>query len=96
MRHDTIRLVIPHDKPCRKPYGFLLLLVIPNDMSEEKRVTFRADPEKIDRLDKEIMRAKLNNQLSDEVSRSDLLRLCVDTLIEDLETEGNSNSKILV
>lgn len=79
-----------------KTSHFFTLPVIQHDMGEEKRVTFRADPDKIDTLDKKIMHAKIEDQLSDEVSRSDLLRQCVDDLIEEFEAEeGNSNQMTL-
>lgn len=62
-------------------------------MAEEKRVTFRVSKEKVEQLDKEIMRAKINDQLNGNISRSDLLRQCVDDLIENLESEENDNQK---
>lgn len=81
MRHDLGQILY-----------FLYLPVIPDDMGDEKRVTFRADPDKIDYLDDQIRLAKLEDRLDDEISRSDLLRQCVDDLIKELEPEGNRDS----
>lgn len=80
-----------------KPAYLSTLPVILYDMGEEKRVTFRADPDQIETLDKAIMRAKVDDRLDDDVSRSDLLRLCVDQMIDELEdSEGNRTAAMLV
>lgn len=64
-------------------------------MGNKKRVTFRSDEDKIDQLDRLIKIAQIEGRLGDNVSRSDLLRDCVDELIDELEGEeemGNSVS----
>jgi predicted transcriptional regulator len=50
-----------------------------------KRVTFRADDERVERLDHLIRKAKVEGVLDSATSRSDLLRDSIDDLIDDLE-----------
>ena len=60
-------------------------------MSNGMQVTFRADPDKIDRLDDLLILAKAKGQIDRDVTRSDLLRRCVDDLIEELEDDTGGN-----
>lgn len=81
---------MPHD--IDTPILFTVLVIL-YDMADEKRVTFRANPEKIQDLDDEIKRAQLDGRLPNDKSRSDLLRDCVDELLEELKTETESNAE---
>lgn len=60
---------------------------------DQKRVTFRAPEEKVERLDRLIDRRNgQRGEGEDRISRSGLLRGCIDDLIQDLENElGNRN-----
>lgn len=60
---------------------------------EEMRVTFRAEREKVHRLDQLIDLKKGLGELDRETSRSDLLRECVDDLVEELESGDSGNPK---
>lgn len=62
--------------------------VILNDMGDDdRRVTFREKEDKIDYLDKLIALNTAHARLHGNVSRSDLLRQCIDRLIDELEAE---------
>lgn len=61
---------------------------MPSDSDDgTKRVTFRADQSKIDRLDRLVHKAKGEGLLDMDKSRSDLLRRSIDDLIDELEDE---------
>lgn len=78
----------------REPPSYLPIGVIQYDMGNKKRVTFRADEDKIDYLDRCIKIAQIEGRLDNSVSRSDLLRECVDELIEELEGEGEVGNSV--
>jgi len=63
------------------------------DASEEKRVTFRIDSDAIERLDDLIIQNKAKGNLSRDVSRSDILRQCVEDKIDELEESAEGNRR---
>jgi hypothetical protein len=55
--------------------------------SEQTKITFRVDPNKVDRLDDLIIQLKARGVLDRDLSRSELLRQCMDKTIEELEQD---------
>jgi hypothetical protein len=64
-----------------------------DDANEEKRVTFRIESDTIERLDDLIIQNKAKGNLDREVSRSDILRQCVEDKIDELEESAEGNRK---
>lgn len=50
-----------------------------------RQVTFRADGAKVERPDELLLQLHADGELSRKISRSDLLRFCLDNLLGELE-----------
>ena len=71
-----------------------------NNDDGDTRITFRIDPEKKDRVEYLLAKAQ-PDKIDRQVTVSELLRDCVDDLIEDLEQlvdeeDGEGNPKAVV
>lgn len=68
-------------------------------MAREKQVAFRADGDKVDRLDDLIWQMKTEGYIDRETSRSDVMRDCIDEKIAEFEEaleEGNPKAGLVI